>query len=626
MSRFYALTIVVLLLFTSLPVSAQNDYSFIAKDIYDVEEVIPDPFLASDGNMTFEKHDNINELSVSYEQSEDQSGVVILNWTHIAGTKLEYDNDSYRPREYVYFAQNISWDHTVIPASLNISVNYQIETTGNFSDQSPMRYFNLEAWAIDSSGEWDALTRFYGVPEQYETKSVREANKYVMERLFGPFILGEPIQLQFAIALAPSSSFVIDQNAPWKTYNGSIIVRVKEVHLHATFNEVDNWPSVEPPINNSTYRISESERLVDSSITPDGGVYVLSYLESNSDPSGFVLRRINPMTQTEWLVKWDASSPIYWRYVGGTDLYVYLVGTNKTSKASSVVVSALNYDGSSAYNWSYSISNDIVTTIDVGSDGSVYLGLYKWISDGRSRLVKIGPDGSVQWELNGDSDGATVLIELEGDSQGNIIGLSADRLSKIDADGNIKWEIFNEFGGYEYNLHIMDDDSILLVSNTYSETTIVKVYSNGTIGWEYTNRITYADSWNEYSYVPDIAHSGDGRIFVLCNNYGYHRAGIVIVLSSSGNQLYNFTVAFEKVIYAPFEVPSYQNIHLDNNGILYLVGRTIDPDSYYEVVIATYGTEPTFLGVSMTYLGTVGIALVSVIVVIAIIHFRRKTG
>ncbi len=617
----YACIVLCMLLFSFLPVSAQSEFAFIVEDLYDSEELMPYPIL-DDGPVHFQSAGTSNEFTCNNEQDADSSNIVVLNWTHIAGTYLEYNTTPSLAvcKEYAYFSQDISWNRDTMPTALNISLYYQVNGTGNFLLDSWPGMYEVQIWFIKHDGTTRVASKFYWGYSGYQYRSSLIDLSSIEEVFSSTSNLGE-FQAQLAVVLIPSWRFLDDfGNQPWQYYNGSVVARFKEVHLDALYRESSNPPPIKEPVRKTNWKLGESDRFRDSDLGSDGDLYMITVQESNGVPWGTTLTRVNTLSQIVWQRSWNGTDAIFWRGISVTDSRIYLLGEVEGIPGSNAVLSIYSLDGTYVDQWIFDFERfDFAVDIDSSADDYLYLGLYTNVREERNYIVKVDTEGIVYWMRSFGLYQYDTITSLQVDSQGNIITRTDQAIFKFNNNGTMLWEI-NEL---QNEVFVLDDDTAILTSSTGLTTNITRIDEDGNQLWTFKRQMRYTPSWSELFYASWFTEGADGLIYALYSTYGFHTSSIIVIFNREGEQLDNYTVAFANEAYSGIDVERYRRIHITEDNVLYLVGRVMDEDWYYEVTVGIYGAEPLIFGIpTTTFISTVT-AVGMIAIAIIYLQFRK---
>ncbi|MHA2300137.1 MAG: ABC transporter permease, partial [Candidatus Thorarchaeota archaeon] len=211
---------------------------------------LPDPDLdsASIGEIVVEGSSGEFSGTRNFADSPGEKSNVTFEWTRVANTSIEFrsppDTDGNLPDtlDFVYYAQTFEWEYERLPKDVNITVSYNIETTGDFStDEYGGKMFELMVWLIDSSGNWTRI--FQSVPPYTGALVNRPIDLGfldILEGWDGMIDEGEGQEdptdsLTIAVGLAPTYSFTRAATGPepWTYYNGSVTATITHLECVA---------------------------------------------------------------------------------------------------------------------------------------------------------------------------------------------------------------------------------------------------------------------------------------------------------------------------------------------------------------------------------------------------------
>ena len=168
-------------------------------------------------------------------------------------------------------------------------------------------------------------------------------------------------------------------------------------------------------------------------------------------------------------------------YVGGTDINLY----------------ALSPSG--AVNWSYSVSNQILSAPTIGADGTIYFGC----TDGH--LYALNHDGSLKWQFDASSAiNASPSIGVDGTIY---FGADNHHFFGLHPDGSFNW-LFGTTGSFAGWSPSIAGDGTVICSNAENK---VYAYIPGS-------------GYQKWSYAaggilsPGLAIASDGTVYVGCSD------------------------------------------------------------------------------------------------------------
>jgi len=199
-------------------------------------EVLPDPYLQTEVELY--THGTSNEFNATHVDTGGISSYVNLTWTHTSGTELQLTR---LPGiwEFCYFTTSFQWVLDRIPTDAMFYISYGVSTTGDFNTTEGETMFNVHAWLIDSSDEWQSI-------HESEPPYTPTVHQYSYDLNYFDLSAGwrgmveddsgyqedpEDI-LRVGVGLAPSEAFETYNNGyPWQEYNGSVSAIVQTLSL-----------------------------------------------------------------------------------------------------------------------------------------------------------------------------------------------------------------------------------------------------------------------------------------------------------------------------------------------------------------------------------------------------------
>jgi hypothetical protein len=214
-------------------------------------EILPDPHLQSEIELHIQGESN--EFNASHVNWGTHS-YVNLTWIHTSGTELQLTQIP-ELWEFCYFTTSFQWEIERLPTDAMFYISYGVHTTGDFNSTEGETMFNVHAWFIDSSDEWNSL---YESVSPYST-TVQEYSydlnyfdlmngwRGMVEDDSGYQENPEDI-LQIGVGLAPSEGFDTcdDGGHPWQEYNGSVSALVHSLSLIVTMEPETSASIIEP--------------------------------------------------------------------------------------------------------------------------------------------------------------------------------------------------------------------------------------------------------------------------------------------------------------------------------------------------------------------------------------------
>ncbi|MHA2041784.1 MAG: ABC transporter permease subunit [Candidatus Thorarchaeota archaeon] len=184
----------------------------------------------------------------NYAASPDENSNVTFEWTHVANTSIEFrsppDPNGNLPDtlDFIYYAQSFTWEYERLPKDVNITVSYDVVTTGDFlTNEYGGKMFELMVWVIDSSGDWTRI--FESVPPYTGSHVDRPVDLGFLDIVAGwDGMIDEgdgqedPTDtLTIAVGIAPTYLFTSSASGPepWTYYNGSVTATITHMECVA---------------------------------------------------------------------------------------------------------------------------------------------------------------------------------------------------------------------------------------------------------------------------------------------------------------------------------------------------------------------------------------------------------
>ncbi|RDE13604.1 MAG: hypothetical protein C4K49_08465 [Candidatus Thorarchaeota archaeon] len=212
------------------------------------KEYMTDPYLAD--APVFEYRGSPDEFSYAHHASTGSSdpSYVNLTWTHEAYHPLDFVvppiplSDMPDCRDFVFFNKTLEWTPEKMPNDVNITIEFSMTTTGNFStNENGGLMFKLYIWLIDSSGNWKMVYKSF--PPYSSVTQSRNIDLSWFDILAGwggmvpdPVTGAQPEDptdlLTIGVGLAPTKEFrYFGGEFPWRTYNGSVTAKVSKLSV-----------------------------------------------------------------------------------------------------------------------------------------------------------------------------------------------------------------------------------------------------------------------------------------------------------------------------------------------------------------------------------------------------------
>ena len=604
----YAAAICILLSVTSVAAplflsDLEGNYMNLAG--FEFFELIEGPELPSVGDVV--EMGGADEFDYSYDA---EYGHLDLIWSHNPGTEIHtrspYDSDMPDTMEFIYFKQTVDWECNVMPFDVNITIDYGIIRTGDFSTNSLM--YRAHVWLIDSSGDWTEIHTF--VPSDW--------NDYIASLVFslsGTDIINawggmiesdtgyqeDPSdELTFAIGLAPTDNFVnYYGSTPWLTYDGSVTLTITHFEAWVLLRETVPEEMIYPLENKTWGSADRNEMVLGMDVAPDGAIYTVG-----QDAPADIMTM--PQQSNLILVKWDAQANVSWARAAGNDSemmvgfdvatyesYVYTVGyefvnTTPTFEVDTVLIK-WDSDGYKILERIHDFGTvDAAFGADTGPDGSLYVVyIVQELSSPysmESYLGKFNSNLEMIWNAS-LTDFPYMGGQLVGvTTEGYIYTSSSNLMTKWDSDGNRVWFKNGTFicmsvapNGYVYAVQV---PSMFGYPVEQWEPRLIVWQTDKEPITNVSLAMTFGDLWAEDLIPGALTTTADGNAYFWF--YMPYDGGITHYLAKYdvyGNQIWNRTMSED--MYPAYYGFSSGLMDCDSSGRIYMAS-TSNPYVYSE--------------------------------------------
>ncbi|MHA1908799.1 MAG: hypothetical protein ACW98Y_15975 [Candidatus Thorarchaeota archaeon] len=631
------LFLVLILLTGMMPVYAQEEPQnsvFVPTDLYDSMELLNNTDLEQP--VDFGISGDSGEFSFSQNQSD---GRVTLNWTHTAGTELEYDLTTERCLDFAYFSLEFPWNYTVTPTSSNLSLSYHINAMSDWGIMGPM--YEIWTWLVHPNGTWMHLndiwnSNFYGIEDEDYTSS-RILGEWATEEVFQGLIESGPGDTsRLLIGLVPTWSFyLLSHTSEGRLYNGSVLISFQKVSMKLLYRTDNDFPTPAEPLYERSWKQGDYDFYYSSCITPDGYTYLLATYDISNiqySPNGISLTKLNPKADVVWRKTWNGSDTVFWEDVAFHNNMVYLLGSSQVQNGGSDVnLTAIDWNGD--FGWSKIYDYDYYDNprgMEITDEGAIYVGCssYDEWDHESDHLIKLSLDGSVIWESEFGLYDWHEIIDLDISSEGQIYTQTSQQIIQWNENGVQHWTLR---GDNTEQMFILDDGSVLTTHLSYNgRRNLTKHTSDGELEWSQILSFRYSEGWNEISWLQSMTQGSDGIIYLLISLYGLHSGQLIIKMNRDGTQLENYTVAFSEELYNynSIRIPVYTDIHVSSNNLVYLHGEFIHGSRWWNmntsIIVSIHGLEPDFNAYLNEIFLTTGVATTAIIVTIVAWNIRQK--
>ncbi len=224
-------------------------------------EVIPDPYLQT--GVELHNHGTSNEFNASHVQTGGIDSHVNLTWNHVAGIELTLTsaelpfttqrNDFPYYWDFCYFTVSFPWNLERLPTDAMFRFSYGVHTDDDFNTTDGESMFNVHAWLIDSSDNWEPL---YESEPPYSTTIhlyTYDLNYFDLHSGWRGMVRDDSGNqedpediLRVGVGLAPSEDFdTHDETHPWQEYNGRVMVIVNTLSLSVLLEPEETGVPVE---------------------------------------------------------------------------------------------------------------------------------------------------------------------------------------------------------------------------------------------------------------------------------------------------------------------------------------------------------------------------------------------
>jgi len=547
----------------------------------DITQVLPNEHLTSLPNAY------VNGTSGEFQYSH-QPNSMKLNWTHTAGTELDfhsYDDDEFpQYNDFVYFDQSFDWPYNEMPIDAEIYLNFSVHLSGDFSTEvMGTNMFRIYVWFIDSSGNWNSI--FNTVPPYYTqiVTNHRNLNYFSISDGWGGMIEDDygvqedPLDvLSVGVGLVPTDTFLEHEGShPWQTYSGSVIVNITSMSLYTIMEaEPDPATHLDTLYNNtygtlfgdlvSGYPTQAATPLWDivyaMTSDPDGNVYITGQTTTSYEireelgirAGHQTLLKYNPILGREYIVLNNNESR--GRAITCNDGYLYTAGCNYKSEPEykDLIVTKWTLDGQKVWEIEQEALYDQVgIAIAVQGNDSIYvvvsdynmlgpeepdnydqLVLMKFDMEGIQLWNKTYPLSNAQRDRPGELHIAQSQILFSFPGRVTTPGY----MMNFDLEGNMLWE-------EEISAATSDEDgNIYRLSFTYQELEISKISLAGNTTWSTRFGIEYITGWDEAITPHDITITPDDELLILVQGWRYDESYHLIKYDLNGTLIQTWTI------------------------------------------------------------------------------------
>lgn len=541
----------------------------------DIFDIMPDPELDIPPDAF------VNGTSGEFQYSH-QPHDMQLNWTHTAGTALDFHStdDKTFPQfnDFVYFTQTFDWPYEDRPNDAEMYLNFSTSLSGNFSTETEGGLmFRLCVWLIDSSGNWWNI--YYSFPPYYtQIREFRINLNYfdIASGWYGMIEDGYGVQedpldeLSVCVGLVPTEDFLdYEGSQPWQTYTGSVGVSISSLELYVIMDAEPDPATHLDPLYNNTYgtlfgdvysgyptEVSTPlwDRVYAMTSDPDGNVYITGETFTNypmHEELGIraghqTLLKYNPILGREYIVLNDNQSR--GRAITYNDGYLYTTGCNYKSEPEYRDLIVTKWTTSGQRIWETELVGNyeqVGVAIGVHQNDSIYVMMSDYNHRGpevfddymSSALMKFDNSGNLLWNK---SVPLSTIQDIAGEMQvfdshiffNNHYG----QMMSFDLDGNMLWDDVCSAAVADEN------GNIYSTHNTGEDLAIYRRTSNGNVSWLKSFGIEYMDGWREYIQAHDISITSENELLILIQGARYDESYHLAKFDLSGNHVQTWSI------------------------------------------------------------------------------------
>lgn len=643
-------------LFSVLPFQSSN-VPIISRDsdqaipaAIDIFDVIQDPDLESMPDAFV--NGTSGEFQYSYQPHDMQ-----LNWTHTAGTALDFHsyNDGTVPQfnDFVYFTQTFDWPYEEMPIDAEMYLNYCVSMSGSFAtEMEGGLMFRVHSWLIDSSNNWCSIYHSYPpyttiYQERRVDFSYFEINNGwggMIEDDYG--VQEDPLdELTLGIGLVPTDNFLDYLGTePWQNYTGSVNVSVSSMELFVIMDAEPDPATHLEPLYNKTYgsvlgdvysgftldtasQMQESQRAMTTD--PTGNVYITGQAYSGYDlfsETGFYqshqfIVKYNPTLNLQWVIRHDNMSRGSAITYHEDNIYTSGCYYYRDSNYRDVMVTKWTPSGQKVWESEWGGPNDQVgIAIGVHNDGSVYVMVSDFNYRGpeasdcydNTTLVKLDSSGSVLWskslQLSTMQDFPGEMWVFESYIMYSIYGL----FMCMDLDGNILWD------QSLWAATVDENGNVYATSHQDNHLAINRISPEGNVTWTSYFDIEYTNGWFEWIVPCDISLTSSNELLVLVQGSQHDYSHFLVKYDLNGNHSQTWSIGS---MWWPWPGSGPVFMEAASTGLVYFsfnIGWDILTQGY---AIGDY-TLPIFSSDTMTIIAIGG--GIGVIALVGGIVFKKK--
>ncbi|MHA1423092.1 MAG: hypothetical protein ACTSSD_13460, partial [Candidatus Thorarchaeota archaeon] len=558
--------------------------------------------------------------------------------------------------DFIYFTQSFSWPYEGLdfpilgrPQSVAISLDCEETVTGDFSSRDDYwRFFRVEIWLIDSSGDW---INVFEKPSYWDNHSEIRPGGLQIERAWFGMIedengtqLDPTDTLTLAVGLSPTLTFEEwDSWNPWQNMTGTVTAHVTSVKLNVLGYFDVEIPGLVEPENTGVFNDGfdcYSEGICEG---PGDTIYTVGRSSSYEDGrSALILQKWDYECNLLWSRDWNDTS----RGASGYDIdvsadgsiFVTGVAWQHGSDLNSQLLMKWNSNGDLLWNRTYDDEHKGKGKIvAVSSDGNIYtLGERTWF-DAKENvrytpvLVKWDSIGNVLWSKNCSSSGFDFASGLTIASDGTIYCTTWEAILGFSPSGNVGFNLTEYADPEHYGVTIGPNDEIYVISRGFYNNSLLHLNPEGEMVKD-TNFSRYR--FEEFKTInldvePDVIRVLDnGSIYILCGvgEIGGHWTDSILYKYNSDFELV-WTRFLSMVTWRLMSSTSVakDSMIIGGNGKLYVTATNSSSD-FWELGLLEFNLgKLNYVSNSPITFIVLGTGFVALVVIIAIVVRKQRS-
>jgi hypothetical protein len=560
-----------------------------------LEQMIPDTNITSPPEVVI--NGSSEEFSSSHHASTgpDDPSYINLTWTHVANTTLDFRNESAENypdcNDFIYFYQEMSWDHEQMPEDAMYKVEYRIVLNETFEEEAVSSIMgDIYVWLVDSSENWWEIGR-RSIESTIEYSSFM-VNLHYFDLLEGwqGMVEEEGYQddpedvLNFVVGLSPSFYFQSYQSTePWRIYNGSVTLSVRYMILEAVLGTTPFEHGSLESVVESTWSNPRSIWFSDYAVSDDGTSFSVGRISSYEDQVAMqMLVKWDPLGMPLWGKTWSGDYRSVPGAVATHEGYV-ITAANGYREDSDPDILLTKWNSSGHRMWYKYIDlggREYPSEMTIGSDGSIYIvGDRMWNESDTwhydSFMVKLDSNGEVLWS-NIHEDLGAGNYQVEVDENGTIYAMhiAYAGISAWNSSGGLIWQN----GLFAEDFCLGPNGDIYVISSTNLWFRVSRMNNTGGIAWEKQIEIRYTDLWYEWLTADSLSVDENGDVYVIVAYYVFQFEWVLHKFAPNGNAEWNRTILSPNWFNLWSGSAGRTGSSFAPNGLLYVGGMLVYDD------------------------------------------------